>query len=149
MVLLKQCQRLAARVGNGQLLAVSVFQGSTEGNQIVLCIEQLELHATSLFTAVASDNNGATSRHQLLSGIVDFDVATQVAGVQADPVGPVGLGVGDHRVAIARGFNATEAADFCSAHAWHLGQGEGFADALPQVDATCMTYNRARDVEAL
>lgn len=72
-----------------------------------------------------------------------------VAGVEADPVDPVGLSVGDHRIAIAPGFHSAETADLRTLHTRHFGQGEGFAERLAEVDAALVGNHGAGNVQVL
>ena len=67
------------------------------------------------------------------------DIGAQVAGVEADPVDPIGLRIGHHGEAVTPGFRSGETADFHPGNAFDLRQRKRLTHGLAQVEPATVT----------
>ncbi|MCY1215570.1 hypothetical protein D9M72_274200 [compost metagenome] len=78
-----------------------------------------------------------------MHGVVELDFGRQLARIQSDPVTAERRGAGHHGVAVAAGFRARVARQSDARHRRiHLGQQEGIAHRLAQIDAAPVRHHR-------
>ncbi|MNN24966.1 hypothetical protein D3C81_1384190 [compost metagenome] len=85
----------------------------------------------------------------MLSGVFNFEITAQITGIEADPVDPIRLRIGYHRITIASRFGPGEAGDLHAFDPLDLRQCEGLTDGLPEVDPASVADNRTGNVEIL
>ncbi|MNO72053.1 hypothetical protein D3C76_629860 [compost metagenome] len=107
------------------------------------------MHPSAALAGVAGQHHGTAPWHHLPGGVVHLDVGAQVAGIQADPVDPIGLRVRHHGKAVGAGLRAAVTADLDPCNTGNFSQGEGFTHRLAKVDAAGMGDDGTGQVEVL
>ncbi|MNP52267.1 hypothetical protein D3C76_1466460 [compost metagenome] len=125
------------------MLAAGILERRAERNALLLGVEQLELDSAAFLPLEPGQHRRATPWYHLLGGVLQVDAAAEVLRIQGDPVDPVRLGVGHHRIAVVAGPHAGVAADADARNVRHFHQRESFAHGLAQVDAAGVGDHRA------
>ena len=141
----QQGQGTAARVGNPQPCPVQFIDSRAKGQGLAVGPAQFELHAAPGHCREPGQPGCAPCGHHHLRAVGDIDVLGESLCPERHPVAAERGSAGDDCIAIASCLDAGEARD---CHARHrrldLGEHEGFAQALAEVDATRVGHDGPR-----